>query len=75
MGIAVIDLFEEGEAIADSLSNLRGIEDALVQVLEPVLAQEPDRGRRVYALIEAMGLFRAQAAAGADRITRSGVGI
>ncbi len=74
MGIAIIDLFEEGEAIADSLSNLRGIEDALVQVLEPVLAQEPDRGRRVYALIEAMGLFRAEAAARADRITRSGVG-
>lgn len=74
MGIAVIDLFEEGEAIADSLSNLRGIEDALVQVLEPVLALEPDRGRRVYALIEAMGLFRANAAACADRITRSGIG-
>jgi hypothetical protein len=74
MGIAIIDLFEEGEAIADSLSHLRGIEDALVQVLEPVLAQEPDRGRRVYALIEAMGLFRAQAATRADRITRSGIG-
>jgi len=72
MGIQIIDLFDEGEAIAESLSNLRGIEDALVQVLEPVLAQEPDRGRRIYALIEAMGLFRADAAARADRITRSG---
>lgn len=73
MGIAIIDLFEEGEGIAESLSHLGGIEDALVQVLEPVLAQEPDRGRRVYALIEAMGLFRADAAARADRITRSGL--
>jgi hypothetical protein len=72
MGIAIIDLFEEGEAIAESLSHQRGIEDALVQVLEPVLAQEPDRGRRIYALIEAMGLFRADAAARAERITRSG---
>lgn len=72
MGIQIIDLFEEGEGIAESLSNLGGIEDALVQVLEPVLAQEPDRGRRVYALIEAMGRFRADAAARADRITRSG---
>lgn len=73
MGIQIIDFFEEGEAITESLHHARGIELALVQVLEPVLAAEPDRGQRVYALIEALSLFHAQAATRADRITRSGM--
>lgn len=73
MGVQIIDFFGEGEAITESLHNARGIELALVQVLEPVLAREPDKGQRVYALIEAMSLFHAQVATRAERITRGGM--
>lgn len=73
MGLQVIDFFEEGEAITESLHNAKGIELALVQILEPVLAQEPDKGQRVYALIEAMSLFHGQVAIRAEKITRGGM--
>jgi hypothetical protein len=54
-------VFDAAEVIAQALDHHNGCEDALLDVLDPHLAQLPDRGRRVFAIIEAMRRFRLEA--------------
>ncbi|WP_226783185.1 hypothetical protein [Oceaniglobus trochenteri] len=53
--------FDHAEDIMDALNNAEGIERALLTLLEPHLDRTPDRGRAVFSLFEANGLFRRRA--------------
>lgn len=52
------DLLEEA---ALHLHFIEGIERALYRALDEALSQVPDRGQEVYALLEAIARFRADA--------------
>ena len=54
--------FDRAEEIGDALHSLAGCEDALMAVLDEPLSQTPDKGRAAYGVLQAMRLFRAEAA-------------
>ena len=62
------DVFNAAEAIALALHHQRAMEDALTEMLDLPLAQAPDRGRKAFAALEAVRLFRAAAEAEVARL-------
>ena len=63
--------FERAEEIGDTLHSLAGCEDALLAVLDEPLSQTPDKGRAAYGVLQAMRLFRAEAADAIEALAHS----
>lgn len=64
------EIFDHAETIGDAIDNIAGCEDALFALLEAPLADQPDKGRSVYALLVSLRAFAREAAQAADRVAR-----
>jgi hypothetical protein len=67
-------VFDAAEAAADSLHAMAGVEDALIEYLDPLLAAAPARERGILALIAALQRFRAEAQGRVAEIARAACG-
>ncbi len=67
-------VFDGAEAIAQALHSQGGCEMALYQILDPVLAGDQRLAQMVYALIDSMALFRAEAEREAKQVLTASIG-
>jgi hypothetical protein len=64
-------VFDRGEEIAQQLHYMEGCDAALMELLDTALATAPMHVQgAVYAVVEAQRLFRANAVAHAERLTK-----